>query len=179
MRTVRICNPVEQEPFPQFQHNTTTYVSIEHGHPSQIYVHSDGPSIVSIQVGEQEIFAKRLASPDIIIPLSELTMPEQPASSLMGLLQAAIAKHKNKAQAQPVQRLYMFSVVIYHDRPDKPVACTSDFHLLCPCDFSLASTYHLKLQNDPSAIAPDTIFDRAEGTCPDCRQARERDARCR
>lgn len=175
MRTVRICNPVEKEAFPQFQHNTTTYVSIPHGHESRLYVHADGPSIVSIQVGEHEIFARKMDAADTIIPLSELTVPERPAESLIGMIQSALAKRKGVVQ--PSQRLYAFSVVIYHDRPDRPVACTTDFHLLCPCDFELASAYHLRLQSDPSAIAPDTIFDRAEGTCPECRQARERDAR--
>ena len=70
-------------------------------------------------------------------------------------------------------RLYAFSAVFVRNTPDRQVAATFDFHVLCPTEFEPARAFHLQLQKDPDAIAPDTIFDRAEGVhCPECRQLR-------
>jgi hypothetical protein len=169
VKTVRICNPVRQEPYPSFLHQTTQYVAVPHCSPYLLYVDSDEACTVSLQVAGREVMSLDVGAEPTHIPLSDLPVPKAQPDGLMDLLASKLARRK---QACP-PRLHAFSAVFVRNTPDRQVAATFDFHVLCPTEFEPARAFHLQLQTDPDAIAPDTIFDRAEGVhCPECRQLR-------
>lgn len=170
MLTAKICDPIAQQPFASFVHNTTTFVSIPHGHPSVLFLHADSqpqPVRASIQVGGREVYNHVLNAQPSFIELSKLPAP--PSSSFGELFMPLMRK---RTAPQPM-RLYSFSVVFQSNDEGARTLATYDFHVLCPPEFDQAQEFHLRLQRDPTAIAPDSLSDRCEGNCcPDCRAVR-------
>lgn len=173
MLTARICDPIAQQPFASFVHNTTTYVSIPHGHPSVLFLQADEckpeqPIRASIQVGGREVYSHQMNCQPSFIELSKL-----PAPPHIGSFGDLFIPLMRKRPAPEPMRLYSFSIVFQSCDADARTLATYQFHVLCPPEFEQAEEFHLRLQRDPKAIAPDSITDRCEGNCcPDCRAVR-------
>lgn len=177
MRIARISDPVAQELFPSFCHNTTTYVGIPHEAPSLLFVYNDQePCWASIQVDGREVHAVRLDGKQATIELHNLRAPGVSAVS-DSLLDAftSLFRLNRRPNCKSLTRLYAFSVVLQADTAQRAVLATYDFHVLCPREFEDALAVHREICHRPEAITPDTISHRAEGRCcPHCIATRER-----
>lgn len=173
MRIATICDPQAREPFPSFVHNTTTYVSIPHDHPSLLVAKNDEePCWLSLQVEGRELHAQRLVDGQAIIDISKFKAPLPSPTSLTDTLSQILSFARGKSACRHT-RLYTFSAVLLGDTADRAVLATYDFHVLCPREFEAACVFHRDVCRSPQAITPDTISDRTEGrNCPSCRQVR-------
>lgn len=177
MRIARICDPELRESFPQFCHNTTTYVSIPHKAASQLFVFNDEePCWASIQVEGREVHTVRLDGKQSLIELHRLVQPEPVTDSFRDTLANlfGVRRSRPRENCKNHTRLYAFQVVLLADTPQRQVLATYDFHILCPREYADACAVHRQICSNPDVIAPDTISDRTEGRCcPDCKQTRQ------
>lgn len=168
MRTVRICNPVAGEPFPCFQHHTTTYVAIPHGHPSLLFIQPEQSCWLTIQSEARPVMERRLTSDEVAIDLAELPAPGR-GNTLAKFLLAPLAHMAGRPKHVCPDRLYAFTVTLHADTRERPIIATYDFHILCPEEYEQARTCDRELRCDPQAISPDTISERTEGRhCAHC-----------
>jgi hypothetical protein len=179
VRIARICDPATQELYPNFCHNTRTYVGIEHDAPSVLFVYNDQePSWASIQVDGREVHRVQLTGTQAVIELHKLMAPPPAPADLTEALSDVLGNFlrlkRRKPNCRSHQRLYKFSLVLQADTDQRETLATYDFHVLCPREFEEANAYHRQICADPAAIAPHTIAERAEGRCcPNCRRTRE------
>lgn len=174
MRIARICDPEAREPYPNFVHNTTTYVAIPHDRPSLLFVFNDEePCSVAIMAEGREIHVERLVNGQAVIELHRFRAPAPQPTNVTETLASLISLARRKPHCRE-NRLYAFSIVLRDDTPEQSVLATYDFHVLCPTEYEAACAYHHEICQSPKVISPDTISDRAEGrACPNCREVRK------
>jgi hypothetical protein len=174
VRIARVCDPEAREQFPNFVHNTTTYVSVPHDAPSQLFVIDDTePAWASIQVDGREVHAVRLDAGQTVIQLNTLYAPAPASDSFRDNL-VSLFSRRRRPNCKSHVRLYAFQVVIQSDTDERKVLATYDFHILCPREYQEACDVHARICAHPEVISPDTISDRAEGReCPNCKRTRE------
>lgn len=173
MITINICDPRAQGPFRTFVHNTTTYVSVPHDAPSQLWVEADEPSVLVIHSCGQAVMSREFER-NVTIPLHEIRTPHHQPTGLADIASAVLMQGLLRRPAPPCKnpnhRLYDFTAEVRRLRDGATVA-NMDVHILCPTDFRVAEDLHLRLQDEPAAIAPDAIWQHAEGkACPQCAQ---------
>lgn len=189
MISVGIVDPKTNLPFPNFIHNTTTYVGVPHNAETLLWVSTDLACLLNLEAENRQVLDK---NKEIVVPgegivLSTLKQPIVSTSGggflppwLSGLGNRLIGRSAPAPTPDPsaAARLYAFRAVINQLGKDydklSTVQGTVDFHLLCEYDYAWAYAIHLDLRENPKAIGTQAIWERAEGVCPTCAEVRAR-----
>lgn len=176
MISANLCDPAVAEPLRTFQHNTTTYVGVPHGSHCKLWITTDQPMFLTVIAENRNIISDRpIAAPGDSLLLSDYKQPISGGGGLGGFIPGFLRIGRSKPPQKQL-RLYAFRVVLSSRKladGGRPEA-SYEFHILCDEDYNWAELFHLELQSRPAAIAPATIGDVAEGTCPICAEVRAR-----
>lgn len=181
MISASLCNPAIQEPLRTFVHNTTTYVGVPHDAHCRLWITTNKPLFLTVEAENQNVITDRkIVAPGDSILVSDYKQPLGsgvlgriiPDGFIPGFLRIGRSRKPKKEQL----RLYAFRTILSSSplSDGAPPEATFDFHILCEEDYDWAEMFHLELLKRPAAIAPATIGDVAEGTCPRCAEVRAR-----
>jgi len=147
MITVQLCNPASQQPYDNFQNDTTRFVCYPDNALCQLHLQMAGSGEVKIEVDGDEIYQTPLDEETRVIPLTQilrLTAPRHPLAPTF--LQGLRARLSDSPRATTA-----FSAVVTQDLPAS--VATVHFQLLSPEEYAEAFTRHLAKLRGPSSPA--------------------------
>lgn len=176
MISIKICNPETGLSFPEFIHNTTTYVAVPHGSVGELWVNANRTCTLVLEASGQEVAVVQVNSPGGKVNLSEICQPRTTERSVMDLIPSfGFGPFRHQKAPKIVQRLYAFRAYVVEGTKDQrrhgSMLASVDFHVLCDVDYCWAHSYHVQYLRNPSA---QSISDQAEGNCPHCGEVRAR-----
>lgn len=176
MISVNVIDQTSRQAFPTFIHNTTTYVGVAHEAGTLLSVTSEHPCILTLEAENQTLFNRGIEIPawGSCIELSALKQPQLPSGGFDFASLLPWGRKRVEPQRQHTPRLYAFRAMIASAASPEILLSTVDFHLLCLVDYRWAEALHGALLKDPQALGSETIWERAEGTCPVCAEVRAR-----
>lgn len=176
MISVSVIDKASKQPFLNFIHNTTTYVGVPHTAETVLWVANDEPCFLGLEADCTRLTGttKQVTAPGDGLVLSALKQPLVLPGPRSGFVPGFLRRRAIPKPQEEQPRLYAFRAMVSKDPGEIDILSTVDFHLLCEFDYRWALAIHLELQSNPQALGSQTIWERAEGTCPTCATVRAR-----